>query len=98
MGGGADETDEVNGLLLQPPSIGTKRTTVKDTGRHNWAIGMISSQKVVVTLRGLGGKRKGDTIDAWGHPLPYCAAANDHKNGCQLGPAVRISLSLTGLP
>ena len=61
--GTAVEVDELNGLLtlLQPASIGrpAKRTHANATERHNWAIGMVSPTKFLITLRGLGGKRKG---------------------------------------
>src|SRR5262249_1538003 len=64
-GAGGAAAAVANGLLklpkeLQPASIGrlANRTATASRGRHNSAIGMVSSQKITATLRGLGCKRK----------------------------------------
>src|SRR5215467_12772205 len=64
-GAGGAAAAVANGLLklpkrLQPASIGRRanKKTTAISGRHNSAIGMVSSQKITATMHGLGGKRK----------------------------------------
>src|ERR1700728_5416562 len=88
-GGGADGDDE-NGLLkllrlkdAQPPSnskpagMATRNNELRGTR----TIGMVSSVRMTVTLRGLWGERK-STRPRWRtgarHGIPYCIAPKCH--------------------
>src|SRR5215475_5014167 len=96
--GGGAAAAAANGLLklpkeLQPASIGrlANRTTTASRGRRNSAIGMVSSQKITATLRGLGGKRKsGDSslLTVPRHRQAYLPA-NHQQNGSNMAGRLR---------